>query len=76
MQQQILANFDNEGIIVYQAFNPSIAEAVVHPIQNAWFKQTPISWNFHGNNTDSLLTKFLSRIPERSPIGESEICHH
>ena len=26
MQRQILANFDQEGIIVYQAFNPSIAE--------------------------------------------------
>lgn len=29
MQRQILANFDNEGIIVYQAFNPSIAEEAV-----------------------------------------------
>ncbi len=29
MQRQILANFDNEGIIVYQAFNPSIAQEAV-----------------------------------------------
>ena len=29
MQRQILANFDNEGIIVYQAFNASIAEEAV-----------------------------------------------
>ena len=29
MQRQILANFDNEGIIVYQAFNPSMAEEAV-----------------------------------------------
>lgn len=29
MQRQILANFDNEGIIVYQAFNLSIAEEAV-----------------------------------------------
>jgi hypothetical protein len=29
MQRQILANFDNEGIIVYQAFNPSIAKEAV-----------------------------------------------
>ncbi len=29
MQRQILANFDNEGIIVYQAFNPSLAEEAV-----------------------------------------------
>jgi hypothetical protein len=29
MQRQILADFDNEGIIVYQAFNPSIAEEAV-----------------------------------------------
>jgi len=29
MQRQILANFDDEGIIVYQAFNPTIAEDAV-----------------------------------------------
>ncbi len=29
MQRKILANFDNEGIIVYQAFNPSIAKEAV-----------------------------------------------
>ncbi len=29
MQRQILANFDKEGIVVYQAFNPSTAEEAV-----------------------------------------------
>ncbi len=30
MQRQILANFDNEGIIIYQAFKPEIADEALH----------------------------------------------
>jgi hypothetical protein len=29
MDKQILANFDDQGIFVYQAFKPSIAEEAV-----------------------------------------------
>ncbi len=30
MQKQILANFDDEGIIIYQAFKSEIADEALH----------------------------------------------